>query len=118
MDDKWVKSDCLTIEGFPPLLWETLQQLGYTEELMYYRREYIEDGVPKCEICVRILEHPSCLAFQTRYHTVYGKELQDPCQKTARQALTEYCQIFEEDIEHTPARFFPVPNQTTPTWCE
>jgi len=29
-----------------------------------------------------------------------------------------YCQIFEEDIEHTHARFFLVPNQTTPTWCE
>jgi dsDNA-binding SOS-regulon protein len=26
--------------------------------------------------------------------------------------------MFEEDIEHTPARFFPMPNQTTPTWCE
>jgi hypothetical protein len=26
--------------------------------------------------------------------------------------------MFEEDIEHTPTRFFPVPNQTTPTWCE
>jgi hypothetical protein len=53
MDDKWVKSDCLTIEGFPPLLWETLQQLGYTEAPMYYKCEYIEDGVPKCEICVQ-----------------------------------------------------------------
>ena len=36
----------------------------------------------------------------------------------ARQALMDYCQIFEEDIEHTPARFFPMVDQTTPTWCE
>jgi len=36
----------------------------------------------------------------------------------ARQALMDYCQIFEEDIEHTHARFFPMPDQTTPTWCE
>jgi hypothetical protein len=39
-------------------------------------------------------------------------------QKVARRALVEFCEDFEEDIEFTPARFFPVPNQTTPTWCE
>jgi len=79
MDDDWVKSDGLQARGFPPLLWETLQRLGYTEAPMYYGREYIEDGAPKCEIRVRIPEHPSCPAFQTRYHTTYGRELQDTC---------------------------------------
>jgi len=63
MDDIWVKSDCLIAEGFPPLLWETLQRLGYIEAPMYYGREYAEDGVPKCEIRVRIPTHPSCPAF-------------------------------------------------------
>ena len=52
MDDDWVKSDGLEAGGFPPLLWETLQRLGYTEAPMYYGREYIEDGAPKCEIRV------------------------------------------------------------------
>lgn len=32
--------------------------------------------------------------------------------------MAEICADFEEDIEFTPARFFPVPNQTTPTWCD
>jgi hypothetical protein len=32
--------------------------------------------------------------------------------------LVEIYAEFEEDIEFTPARFFPVANQTTPTWCE
>ena len=49
---------------------------------------------------------------------MFGRELHDTCQKAALQALIEYCQIFEEDIEHTLARFFPMPDQTTPTWCE
>jgi hypothetical protein len=52
-------------------------------KLLVFRREYVKDGVPKCEICVRIPEHPSCRAFQTRYHTAYGKELQDTCQKSS-----------------------------------
>ena len=102
MDNNWFCLDGLQAEGFPPLLWETPQRLGYTEAPMYYGREYVEDGVPKCEIHVRIPEHPSCPTCQTRYHTAYGKELQDTCQKVACQAFTEYCQIFEEDIEHTP----------------
>ena len=38
--------------------------------------------------------------------------------KATHQALIKYCQIFVEDIEHTLARFFPVPNLTTPKWCE
>jgi hypothetical protein len=49
---------------------------------------------------------------------VLGREYHDTVQKAARQALAKFCQIFEEDIEHTPATFFPMPNQTTPTWCE
>ena len=57
-------------------------------------------------------------AFPTRYITMFGRELHDTCQKAACQALAEYYQIFEEDIEHTPTGFFPVPDQTTPTWCE
>ena len=65
MNDGWVHLDGLQTEGFPPLLWETLQRLGYTESPMYYGREYIEDGAPKCEIRVQILEHPSCPAFLT-----------------------------------------------------
>lgn len=42
---------------------------------MYYGREYVEDGVPKCEIRVRIPSHPSCPTFQTWYHIAYGREL-------------------------------------------
>lgn len=62
--------------------------------------------------------HPHCPQFKSRYITVFGREGDDTCQKGARQALAEICADFEEDIEYTPARFFPVPNRTTPTWCE
>lgn len=30
----------------------------------------------------------------------------------------EIYEAFEEDIEYTPARFFPTPNQITPIWTE
>ena len=75
MDDDWVHSYGRHAEGFPPLLWETPQRLGYTEAPMYYGREYVEDGVPKCEMRLHIPEHPSCPAFLTRYIIVFGREL-------------------------------------------
>ena len=110
MGDNWVRSNCLTVGGFPKLHWETLQRLGYTEPPMYYDHEYHEDGMPKCEVCLHVPEHPLCPGFKTRCILAIGKELYDTCQLAARQALVEYCRIFEEDIEHTPARFFPMPN--------
>ena len=83
MDDNWVKSDCLTIRGFPQLLWETLQCLGCTEPPIYYGLEYQEDGMPKCEVHLHVTEHPLCLGFKTRCIPAYGIELSDKCQIVA-----------------------------------
>jgi hypothetical protein len=48
MEDNWIRSDCVTVEGFPQLFWETLQRLGYTEPPMYYGHEHQKDGMLKC----------------------------------------------------------------------
>ena len=74
--------------------------------------------MPKCEVHLHVPQHPLFPGIKSRCIPAIGKELEDTCQMAARQALMDYCQIFEEDIEHTPARFFPVPDQTTPIWCE
>ena len=74
--------------------------------------------MPKCEVHLHVPQHPLCPGIKSRCILAIGKELEDTCQMAARQALMDYCQIFEEDIEHTPARFFPMLDQTTPTWCE
>lgn len=84
---------------------------------MYYTHEYDEEGILRCEAQVHILAHPYCSAFLERWIIGTGREYHDTAQKAARQALVEYCQMFEEDVEYTSTRFFPVPKQTTPTWC-
>ena len=76
-DDEWEHSDGLTVGGFPLLLWETLQRMGYTEPPMYYYREYDEEGVLKCEVHLHTPKHPSCPAFENRYIIVYGREYYD-----------------------------------------
>ena len=90
-DDEWECSDGLAVGGFHPLLWETLQRLGYIEPPMYYCREYDEEGVLKCKVHLHIPRQPSCPTFQPKYIKVHGRESFDTAQKEARQALEEFC---------------------------
>lgn len=83
MEDTWARSDCLTIKGFPPLLWETLQHLGVTERPLYYCREYEEDGKPKCEIHLHIVEYPLSDSYRVRCIPAIGTESSDTCQIAA-----------------------------------
>ena len=66
MDDIWEHLDCLTARGFPLLLWETLQRLGYTEPPIYYYCKYDVKGVLKCEMHLHITEHPISTEFMVR----------------------------------------------------
>ena len=76
---------------FPPLLWETLQRLGYTESPTYYYGECDVEGVLKCEMHLHITEHLENAEFRVRCILAYGRELRDTCQIAARQALMHIC---------------------------
>ena len=91
MDDIWKCSDYLTTGGFPPLLWETLQRLGYTEPPTYYYCECDVEGVLKCEMHLHITEHPTNTEFRVRCILAYGRKLEDTCQIAARGALMCIC---------------------------
>jgi len=91
MDDIWECSDYLTIGLFPPLLWETLQCLGYMEPPMYYYCEYDVEGVLKCEMHLHITEHPISTEFRVRCILAIGRELSDTCQIAAHWALMDIC---------------------------
>jgi hypothetical protein len=79
MDDIWEHSDCLTVEGFPLLLWETLQRLGYTEPPMYYYCEYDVEGVLKCEMHLHITKHAISTEFRVRCIPTIRREQSDTC---------------------------------------
>jgi hypothetical protein len=40
----WVSSYCLNIEGFPKILYATLQKLGVNDRPKYEGREYMKHG--------------------------------------------------------------------------
>jgi hypothetical protein len=51
-------TNALPWEGFPCLLWESLQLFCYTEPLQYDGVEYSEGGVPRCRVKMTIPQHP------------------------------------------------------------
>jgi hypothetical protein len=50
----WVSSYCLNTEGFPKILYATLQKLDVQERLEYEGHEYMKHGTERCKITVYI----------------------------------------------------------------
>jgi hypothetical protein len=103
MDDAWIRLDCLTVGGFPPLLWEAFPYLGVTKCPLYYSREYEEDDMSKCEVHMHTTEHPLSTGSRVRCIPAIGRELSDTCQIAARRALMDICQDYEAKINNTHA---------------
>lgn len=118
MDDSWLYTDCLDTGGFPPLLWETLRHLGFTEPPTYYYREYSEGRMPKCEMHLHIVEHPPGEEFRTKCILTHGIELWDTCQTAARRALAYYCEEYRTSVDASHAKYFPVVDQTSEIWLK
>ena len=54
MAGAWVSSYCLNTEGFPKILYATLQKLGVKDRPEYKGREYEKHGTERCEVTVYI----------------------------------------------------------------
>jgi hypothetical protein len=76
MEDNWIRSDCVTVEGFSQLLWETLQRLVIP---MYYGREYEEDDMLKCEVHLHVPQKPVMPRNKSQCVPAFGRELSDTC---------------------------------------
>jgi hypothetical protein len=50
----WISSYCIHTQGFPQLLYTTMQSLGIRERPEYGGREYEELGTERCEVTVYI----------------------------------------------------------------
>ena len=54
MAGAWVSSYCLNTEGFPKILYATLQKLRVKDRPEYVAREYEKHGTERCEVTVYI----------------------------------------------------------------
>jgi hypothetical protein len=113
----WVSSYCLNIEGFPKIMYTTLQKLGVNDHLEYEGREYMKHGTEKCEITVYIGKSEEFSDITEAWNvTTTGFCFGNTYRVVAHKALRHLCQIYEEPITRTPMRLFPPLDKNRRVW--
>jgi hypothetical protein len=90
----WVSSYCLNTEGFPKILYATLQKLGVKYRPEYEGREYMKHGTELCQVTVYIGKSEEFPDITEDWNvTATGFRFGDTYQVVARKALRHLCQI-------------------------
>jgi hypothetical protein len=106
-------SFCQNEDGFPKLLRACTVRLGIRSQPEYDGREFVEHGTEKCVVTIYIGSSPHHVEWSV---TAAGHRFKDTCQVIARKALRALCQIYEEEVAHTPLRFFQPFQRNSPVW--
>ena len=117
MAGAWVSSYCLNTEGFPKILYATLQKLRVKDHPEYEGREYEKHGTERCEVTVYVGKSEEFLGITKAWNvTATGFRFIDNYQVVAHKALRYLCQIYEEPIACTPMWFFPPFEKNQRAW--
>jgi hypothetical protein len=109
-------TNALHWEGFPHLLWESLQMFGYTEPPPYDGIEYDEEDVPRCRVKMTIPPHPTLSLWQPIEVNVVGHRLADTFKVAAMEAIRVFCDLHPEEVAGHPISLFPAMDPHDPEW--
>ncbi|PVH34991.1 hypothetical protein PAHAL_7G082000 [Panicum hallii] len=109
-------TNALHWEGFPHLLWESLQLFCYTEPPQYDGVEYSEEGVPQCRVKMTIPQHPFCSLWQPIEINMVGFHLVDTIEAAALEAINNFCDQHPEEVAAYPIGLFPTMDSRDPEW--
>jgi hypothetical protein len=109
-------TNALHWEGFPYLLWESLQLFCYTEPPQYDGVEYGEEGVPQCRVKMTIPQHPFCSLWQPIEINMVGYRLVDTIEAAALEAIHIFCDQHPEEVAGYPIGLFPAADSRNPEW--
>jgi hypothetical protein len=110
-------TNALHWEGFPHLLWESLQLFCYTEPPQYDGVEYGEEGVPRCRVKITIPQHPFHSLWQHIEINVVGFHLDDMIEAAALEAINNFCDQHLEEVAAYPIGLFPTVDSRDPEWA-
>ena len=117
MENGWVRSDCLHLQGFAAWFWKALQHFGYSEPPMYEGLEVEEHGHTSCTVNVLV---PANVSVEPNWEawtvSVTGSTLDESWDHAAISALTKFCEDHKEDIAGTPFAYVPIRDQSDETW--
>jgi hypothetical protein len=109
-------TNALHWEGFPRLLWVSLQVFGYTEPPPYDGVEYDEEGVPRCRVKMTVPPHPTLSLWQPIEVNVIGHRLADTFEAAAMEAIHIFCDQHPEEVAGHPIGLFPAMDSRDPEW--
>jgi hypothetical protein len=108
-------TNALHWEGFPRLLWESLQLFCYTEPPQYDGVEYSEEGVPRCRVKMTIPQHPFRSLWQPIESNVVGYRLVDTIEAAALEAIHIFCDNIQKKLPHILLAYFLLQILVTPS---
>ena len=103
-------------EGFPRLLWESLQLFCYTEPPQYDCYTYIAEGVTHCTVKMTIPQHPFRAHWQPIEIEAYGYRFADTIKAATLEAITTFCKRHPNEVVEYPIGLFPVMAYYDPEW--
>jgi hypothetical protein len=109
-------TNALHWEGFPHLLWESLQLFSYTEPSQYDGVEYSEDGVPRCRVKMTIPQHPTRSMWQPIEIDVVGHRLTDTFEAAALEAINIFYDQHPNEVVGYPIGLFTAADSRDPEW--
>ncbi|PUZ61066.1 hypothetical protein GQ55_4G240200 [Panicum hallii var. hallii] len=109
-------TNALHWEGFPRLLWESLQIFGYDTPPLYDGYEFDEAGVPRCRVMMTIPQHPSRHLWQPVTISKIGHRLVDTFESAALEAIHIFCDKHPEEVAAYPIGLFPAAESRDPEW--
>lgn len=117
MEGVWTTTRCENTEGFPHVLYETLQKLGVRERPEYEGREFESHGTERCEVAVYVPKSEMFPEISEAWSvSASGFRFSNTYRAVARKALRYLCQTFEGPIASTPMRFFPPVDKNCQVW--
>jgi hypothetical protein len=99
-------TNALHVEGFPRLLWESLQSFQYTEPPQYDAVEHLEEGIHRAYVKMIIPQHPFCSQWQPIEISMMGYRIVDTIEAAALEAIYAFCSQHPEEVIGQPIRLF------------
>jgi hypothetical protein len=106
--DGWLRCDGLHV----------LHRFAHTGTPVYHGRPYCEFRCGRCKVHVDIPAHPSDPGMTAWFTTATGDDLDDNLERTAHQALTEFCEHHLSGLAGTAIALFPIQNEGNMAWSE
>jgi hypothetical protein len=88
--DTRFSSDFLSHDGFPSILWEVLNSVGYPMPPLYMVQLYEEHRVPCCQVWLTLEAHPLQPGWRSLDSETIGFRTDDTTEAVAMKTLTTF----------------------------